>query len=128
MSNDYAVEIVSASRELTAKERVAAKFTSDCVRLDQATLESVEDVTIVPDYWVTLRVHNENAKNDKDYDQFIVADKDGTRYLTGSKSFIESFLSIMEEMKDVDEPFKIVVNRIESTKRPGRQFLMAGIV
>ena len=125
---DYRVEIAETSRELTAKERVAAKFTSDCIRLDAATLESVDDVKINPDYWVVLNVHNEKAKYDKDYEQFIVADKDGTRYLTGSKSFIQSFREIMEEMSGTEEPFQIVVNRVDSPNRPGKQFLMASIV
>ena len=94
MDATYNVTISQASKELTKKEKVALKDTTNCVRLDEATKNG--NVVITPEYYAVLDVHNEKASGDKDYRQFIIADADGTLYLTGSTSLFNSFIKIFE--------------------------------
>mgnify|MGYP000334969135 FL=1 len=70
------------------------KDTSDCVSLDSATTEG--EVTIKPEFYAVLDVHNEYTKDDKDYTQYIIVDADGTKYITGSDSFYSSLIDIAD--------------------------------
>lgn len=125
MNTDYSVTIKQVSKELSTKERVQLKDTTSAVRLDKATQE--EAVLINPDYWAELNIHNEKS-DDKDYVNYIIVDKDGTRYTTGSVSFWSTFNDIMDEMKDSEEQFSIRVYRSPSKNRPGKDFITCELV
>lgn len=126
MSEKYSVTIVRTSRQLTPKQRIALKTGMGAISLDQAT--SVEEVKIIPDWFAELAIHNEHSE-DKDYSTFIIVDKDGTAYATGSASFIESFEAIYDEMEtanaDSSEPeeYAIVAFRQESKNYKGKSFI-----
>lgn len=122
--NGYSVSVASASHDLTPKQRVQAKDTTNCVRLDKATQEGAVYVTV--DHWIELAVHNERAA-DQDYANYVVVDKDGTRYITGSHSFWDSFMNIFEEMKDIDEAWTLKIYRMESKNRAGKQFITCSV-
>ena len=62
---NYSVEVAYCSRELTAKERVMVKDTTDAMKLDRVTAEDA--IVIKPDWYATLKIHNEKA-DDVDYD------------------------------------------------------------
>lgn len=121
----YFVNIKFASKELTAKQRVMLKDTTNAVSLDEATQSA--SLVIDPDYYVTLDVHNDKAE-DKDYLKHVIVDKDGTKYVTGSESFISSFRAIMDEMAGTDEEFQIQVYRVPSKNYKGKEFLTCSIV
>lgn len=121
----YSVKIQFASKELTAKERVMLKDTTGAVSLDEATQGA--PVVIDPDFYATLLVHNEKAE-DKDYKKHIIVDKAGTRYVTGSESFMSSFVNIMEEMDGSGEEFEIQAYRMPSKNYKGKEFLTCSIV
>lgn len=125
MNTDYSVTIKQVSKELSTKERVQLKDTTSAVRLDKATQE--EAVLINPDCWAELNIHNEKS-DDKDYVNYIIVDKDGTRYTTGSVSFWSTFNAIMDEMKDSEEQFSIRVYRSPSKNRPGKDFITCELV
>lgn len=136
----YSVNIKFASKELSAKQKVMLKDTTNALSLDELTqpkpitneegevirLEP-QTVTIDPDFYVTLMVHNEKAE-DKDYEKHVIEDKSGTKYVTGSASFITSFVEIMEEMSGSDEEFQIEVYRMPSKNYKGKEFLTCSIV
>lgn len=124
----YSVEIKEASRQLSGKEKVKVKDTTDAIKLADATL--VEPVIIDPDLYVILNVHNENAKKDqdKDYTNYLIQDKNGTSYVTGSESFWDSFMGIYEEMKDDDEEWKLKAYQVESKNYTGKAFLTCTII
>lgn len=124
MQRDYSVEVASASKELTKAEKVRLKTTNDAIRLDEATKEG--KVVITPDYWVTLNIHNEKANGDKDYNQYMIADKDGKMYLTGSKNFFDTFLDIFADMEG--EEYSIVAFRMPSKNFKGKDFLSCALV
>ena len=122
----YNVEIEACSKDLTGKQKVQVKDTTDCVRLDALTAQN-GNVVIDVDYWAELSVHNEMADN-KDYKNYIICDKDGTRYLTGSDAFWSSFMNIWEEMDGDDEPWKLKVYRQDSKNHPGKDFITCSMI
>ena len=121
----YKVTVRYASLDnLSARERIMLKDTSDCVSLDSATTDGI--VTLKPEFYAVLDVHNEYAKDDKDYTQYIVVDADGTKYITGSESFYSSFIDIAEEMEN--EPYEIKVYRKPSKNYSGKDFITCSII
>ena len=65
----FEVTIRETSREISAKERVKIKDTTNAVKLDTATQSG--RVNIVPDMYAILDIHNENG-DDKDYVNYNV--------------------------------------------------------
>lgn len=121
----YFVKIVNASKELSARDRVAVKDTTNAIGLDDATKDS--PLVIAIDYYVELAVHNEKSA-DKDYKKYVVVDKSGNKFVTGSESFFTAMLEIMEEMSDSGEDFEIQVYRMPSKNYKGKEFLTCSIV
>lgn len=122
--NGYSVSIKESSRELTAKQRVALKDTTAAVKLDEAT--QVEPVIINVDMYAILAIHNEKSEN-PDYDNYIVVDKNGTKYVTGSASFWSSFMDIFTEMEGEDEAWTLKVYRVPSKNYKGKDFITCSI-
>lgn len=122
--NGYSVSIKESSRELTAKQRIALKDTTGAVKLDEAT--QVEPVIINVDMYAILGIHNEKSEN-PDYDNYIVIDKNGTKYVTGSASFWSSFMDIFTEMEGEDEAWTLKVYRVPSKNYKGKDFITCSI-
>lgn len=121
----FEVNILESSKELTARERIRLKDTTDAVKLDEATQES--PVVIKPVAYAILGVHNDKA-DDKDYEQYIIEDADGTKYVTGSESFWNSFKNIYDEMKDEDEDWSVKAYRVPSKNYTGRDFISCSLM
>ena len=121
----YSVKIVNASKELSARDRVAVKDTTNAIALDDATKDT--PLVIAIDYYVELAVHNEKSE-DKDYKKYVVVDKSGNKFVTGSESFFTAMLEIMDEMSDSGEDFAIQVYRMPSKNYKGKEFLTCSIV
>ena len=122
---DYSVLVSETSKELTAKERIQIKDTTDAIRLDEATKENA--VMIDVDSYAVLNIHNEKS-DDKDYTTYVIVDKDGQRYTTGSPSFWSSFMNIYTEMKDESEPWAIKAYRLPSKNRAGKDFITCSLI
>ena len=123
--NGYSVSIAETNKELSAKERIRLKDTSDAVKLDEATKE--EAIIITPNAYAILNIHNEKSDN-KDYNNYLIEDADGTKYVTGSESFWASFIDIYNEMKDETEPWQIKAYRLPSKNYKGKEFLTCSII
>lgn len=121
----YTVKIREVSRDITAKERVMLKDTTNAISLDDVTKDA--KFIFEPDYYAILDVHNEKSE-DKDYVKYIIVDKAGTKLVTGSESFFTSFKSIMEEMDGCDEEFSIEVYRMPSKNYKGKEFITCSVV
>lgn len=126
MQKDYEVKIKSTSKELTARERVMLKDTRNAIKLDEAVSET--PLVISPDYYAVLDVHNEKSKEDKDFENYIVVDTDGNKYVTGSRSFYEAFTEIVEEMDGTGEEYQIEIYKLDSKNYKGKQFITCSIV
>lgn len=120
----YSASIKEASRELTAKERIMFKDTTSAVKLDQAT--QVEDIHIYVDSYAILNIHNDKA-TPTDYENYIILDRNGTKYVTGSQSFWNAFMDIFNEMKDESEEWSIRVYRHPSKNYSGKDFITCAI-
>lgn len=125
MRTDYSVTVKEVSKDLTHKERVQLTDLTDCVKLDKATQEG--PVLIDLDYYAVLDVHNEKS-DDKDYQNYVVADKNGTRYSTGSKSFFNNLVDICVEMEGSGETWQVKAYRKPSKNRAGKDFITCSIV
>lgn len=121
----YEVKVAEVSKELTGKQKIQLKDTTDCVRLDKATQE--EPVLINVDYYAVLEIHNEKSE-DKDYKNYVVVSTDGTRYVTGSESFWNAFMNIFDDMQDSDEEWQLKVYRMPSKNRQGKDFITCSII
>lgn len=124
----YEVNIVSATKELSPKEKIKLKDLSNSINLDNATQEQ-GNVVIDYDYHVILEIHNEKSKDRKDYQNVVVVDKDGTKYNTGSESFLTTLEDITGEMLSAgEEDFSIEVYRKDSKNYKGKQFITCSVL
>lgn len=122
----YTVTIKETSKDLTARERLMMKDRSNATPLDSAvTLET--PLVIIPDSYAVLSIHNESSDN-PDYEKYMIVDKAGNKYITGSVNFWNSFKSIWDEMSKEDEEFQIEVYKLESKNYKGKQFLTCSII
>ena len=124
----YKVEIAHSTKELTVREKIRIKDISNAVQLDDVTQQE-GNIVIDFDYYVILNVHNEFSKDDKDYNKYVIVDKGGNKFVTGSESFMTSLEGIVDEMVDAGETdFEIEVYRKDSKNYTGKQFLTCTIV
>ena len=124
----YEVNIVSSTKELSPKEKIKLKDLSNSINLDNATQEQGK-VVINYDYHVLLNIHNEKSKDRKDYQNVVVVDKDGTKYNTGSESFLTTLEDITGEMLSAgEEDFSIEVYRKDSKNYKGKQFITCSVL
>nr|DAF14183.1 MAG TPA: hypothetical protein [Caudoviricetes sp.] len=123
--NSYEVKINYSNKELTARERIKLKDTTNAVSLDEATEGS--SLVISPCIWAQLGIHNERNKGGNvDYIKYIIIDEAGTKYVTGSESFWTSFIEIATEMNG--EQFDVEAYKVDSKNYKGKQFISCSIV
>lgn len=121
----YNVTITKTSKELTHKERVRMKDTTNAIRLDEVTKDG--PVLIDLDFYAVLNVHNEKSES-IDYTVCILVDKAGTKYRTGSPRFLTALDEIVVDMADCDEPWQLEVSRRPSKNYTGKEFLTCSVV
>ena len=120
----YEVTIKEASMELSAKERIRLKDTTNAIKLDTATDNAT--ITITPKAFAILSIHNEKSDN-VDYLNYIIVDKDGHKYVTGSESFWSSFKSIWDEMETEAEEWELEIYKLDSKNYKGKKFLTCSL-
>lgn len=127
----YEVTIKECSRELTARERIMFKDTSNAIKLDVAASDpanAITGVVITPVDYAVLSIHNDKLKDNKDYENYVLIDKDGTKYVTGSPSFWSAFSEITDEMAGESEEWSISVYKLDSKNYKDKQFLTCSII
>lgn len=126
-NKDYNAEIIFHTREMTTKERIKYKRIMNAVKLDEESKS--EDIQIELDLALALQVHNEQSES-KDYTRYILVDKDGTVYTTGSESFWSAFTDIYDELAAANELDNIIIKvvRVPSKNYAGRDFLSCELV
>ena len=122
----YEVKIIESSKELSARERISLKNFDEMIALDEAVNVETPKLMIDVTGYVVAGVHNEKSDN-VDYEKFIIIDKGGNRYITGSQPFFSSFIEIWDEMKDENEDWGIAVYKRESNNYKGKEFLTCTI-
>lgn len=126
-NTEYYVKLVESSKQLGVKERIALKNFSDMVQIDEATAENPEGIEINVDYYVEFDVHNEKSDN-MDYKKYVYVDKNGVKYISGSKSLHREYISILEEMEGENVEWGIRVLRKPSSNYKGKDFLTCVII
>lgn len=121
----FTVEIKETSKELTKKERVKMKDMSNAIKLDEVTTDG--SFILKPDFFVILSIHNSKSTDNPDYENIMIVDENGTKYVTGSNSFITNFSEIWNEMKGEDD-WELEVYKKDSKNYKGKQFLTCSIV
>lgn len=130
-ASNYSATILDASRELTSRERVMFKDTQNAISINdfaeqakaeggKAIIENVKD-------YVHISVHNDKS-DDKDYDNYLIIDGNGDKYVTGSHAFWNSFMDIYNEMKEETEPWGIQLNLIPSKNYKGKNVLTCSLI
>ena len=92
----YEVKIAESSKELTARDKIRLKDTTGAKQLNELVKDG--EVIITPVAYAVLDVHNDKAKDDKDYNQYLIEDASGEIYITGSSSLWEAFKGIFDEL------------------------------
>lgn len=129
MAKNYEASVVETSKEISAKEKIKIKDLSNAINLDSLTQEQDTPVIINIDYYVKLKIHNEKSKERPDYENVVVVDKDGTKYYTGSFSFMTNLEEIYDEMCDAGETeITIEVYRKPSKNYNGKEFITCSVV
>ena len=122
----YSVEIVDASKEFSKKELLMMKDTSDAIKLDEELTNS-EAIIIEPESYAVLSVHNEKSSN-KDYEKFLIIDKSGQKYVTGSQNFWNSFTDICDEMGIGTDDWAVKCYRRPSKNYSGKYFITCSVI
>ena len=123
---DYKATVEGASWEMSAREKLRYTDFTDVIQIDEAT--QAGDIIIDVDKWVVVMVHNEKSDT-IDYKKYVIIDKEGQVYVTGSERFWRSFIAIYEVMSDEEETvYSIKVYRRESKNYKGKDFLTCRII
>lgn len=129
---NFTSKIKESTRDLNAKERIFMKDTSNATKIDKAIDEFAknnERFIITPTAWAVLEIHNEKSKDRKDYENYVIIDESGEKYVTGSPSFWRSFREIWDEMTaESDEAFQIVIYKKPSNNYNGKDFITCSII
>ena len=128
---NYSATIKETTHELSARERIMMKDTTNAMKIDTAIDESEDGkIVINPADYVVLSIHNEKSKDRKDYENYLIIDKNGDKFYTGSPSFWSSFMEIWNEMKadGSDEDFAIEVYKVPSKNYSGKDFITCSII
>ena len=132
MEQKFTTKIVETTHELTAREKILMKDTSNAIKID-AEIDMIanagEKFIITPVDYVILDIHNEKSKDRKDYQNYVIIDKDGNKYVTGSPSFWSAFKEIWDEMRaESDEEFSVEIYKLPSKNYSGKDFITCSII
>lgn len=123
----YSAEITEVvGLDLTKKQIVAITTADDSLPLDATAEQGEFEINNILGY-VKVAIHNEKANGDKDYTKYIILCEDGTSYSTGSESFMNTFITIFNQMEGEDD-WGIRVLRKPSKNFSGKYFLTCAII
>lgn len=119
----FECKIVNTTKELSPLERIRVKENTDSIVIDKEFDRDpeIKEVIVPFGYAVELEIHND-ASETKDYRRLAVVTPDNEIYTTGSKSAIEAFYRMYDELKDFDD-WSLKFMRRPSRNRPGQTFL-----
>lgn len=124
----YSVKVITASKELTAKEKIRIKDFTNALQLDDI-IQGNEHFMLDYDYHVVMEVHNEKTKNqNKDYRKVVIVDRAGKAYVTGSESFLTAMEDIVSEMSETGEDFALDCYKVDSKNFQGKQFITCTVI
>lgn len=123
----FSASIISASRDLTVQEKIKLKDTRDAVSLEKISRDGAVIINVTG--YAILAIHNEKSE-DKDYKQYLLIGTDGTKYVTGSEAFFNSFVDIWMELAELEMPengWDIKVYQLPSKNYKDRNFVTCSL-
>lgn len=126
---NFKATVSFASKELTARERIQLKDTTDAIKLDEATQETEGGILVDLAFYGILDIHNEKSDT-VDYKNYVLVDTQGQKYITGSDSFYRAFSDIIDELTDAGEPIEgttFKIYRHPSKNYTGKDFITCGL-
>lgn len=124
---NYSAQIIESTHELSARERILLKDTTNATKLDDAVDNSESGrVIIKPADYAVIAIHNEKSKDRKEYNNYVIIDESGEKFVTGSPSFWSNFKEIWDEMNG--EEFEIEVYKKPSKNYSGKDFITCSII
>ena len=130
MREDYSVKITDTSlQNLTARERIILKDTGDAYKLNDVITSVGDELTIKVKDWAILEVHNEHVDSDQntDYIKYLFICDDGTKYVTGSKTFWDAFNDIWSEMQTELNGESLEIKCYRRTSKGSKDFLTCSL-
>ena len=121
----YSVKVIETTHELTARERIKLKDTTNAIKLDSA-ITSDEPIIVTPVDWAILEI--DNSKVDGVYKNYIVVDESGQKFVTGSKSFWEAFKAIWDEMAEEGEVYQVEIYKVDSKNYTGKKYITCSLL
>lgn len=122
----YEAKVKESSMNLSKKDMVKLSLTDDFIPLDDELKDTESKLEIEVVGYTVLQIHNEKA-DDKDYEKYLIHDKNGNIYSTGSAPFFTTFFNIFNEMSDSNEEWKLLVFKRESKNYKGKNFITCTI-
>lgn len=124
---NYEVKINRSSRKMDFVETVKVKDFMLGESLDRMVQPGL-DTLVSYEAYALLDVHNENVEN-KDYQVIVIFDKDGQMYYTGSASFINKLMDILDSAAEANYTGDITIRvvKMESKKRQGKHFITCSL-
>lgn len=121
----YHVKVIETTHELNARERIKMKDTTNAIKLDSA-ITSDEPIIVTPVDWAILEI--DNSKVDGVYQNYIVVDESGQKFVTGSRSFWEAFKAIWDEMAEEGEVYQVEIYKVDSKNYTGKKFITCSLL
>lgn len=126
--DNYRVNIITTEKELNAYEKIKIKDVSDCLSLEHC-LSETDNIIVDFENVVCVEVHNPYSVENIDYMNYIIVDKSGVKYLTGSKSFYSSFKQFYDELKNEGiSDFKMKIYKKPTKNYQGKFFITCSLV
>lgn len=128
----YKSTIEFASKNLSARERVKVKDTSDAISLDVATANATaaEPLLIEYDFHVILGIDNDKAENPH-YSHLVIVDTAGTKFYTGSEAALRALTDITDELTDMEDDSEAIVLKFfrkPSNNYKGKEFITCALM
>lgn len=124
----FEAKIIRSSREnMTAREKIALKDTTNAQSLEELTRENPFVITVHE--WAVIHVNND-LSDSKEYDKYIIVDPNNLKFVTGSPSFWNALSAIIDELSDANDhdDFTIEVVQRPSRNYSGKTFLSCALV
>lgn len=112
---DFVSRVTYVSKDIDAKTKIRLKDTTNALKIDEAVNDGTLRISV--DYYVILSIHNEKA-DPKDYEQILIVDTDGQKFVTGSPSFRRSLSDIIDDLTDAG----ITEYELDCYKRPSKNY------
>lgn len=112
---DFTSKVSYVSKNIDAKDRIKLKDTTNAMKIDEMVNDGTLRISV--DYYAVISIHNEKA-DPKDYEQILIVDRDGQKFVTGSPSFRRSLSDIIADLDEAG----ITEYELDCYKRPSKNY------